>query len=67
MRNLSHENIVNLHEVYESDNIFYMVLDLMNGKFYFRLNIFTIDGTLKDLFYKNKLNMCINDIRTIIR
>lgn len=31
MRKLNHDNIIRLHEVYESDNHIYLVLELLNG------------------------------------
>lgn len=31
MREINHENIINLREVYETDNSLYMVMDLING------------------------------------
>jgi len=31
MRRLEHENIINLYEVYESDNHIYLVVELLNG------------------------------------
>ncbi len=31
MRKLSHPNIIKLHEVYETNNSYYMILDLVEG------------------------------------
>ena len=31
MRNINHKNVISLHEVYETENSLYMVLELLKG------------------------------------
>jgi calcium-dependent protein kinase len=41
MRELTHSSIIRLHEVYETDNSLYMVLDLLEGgSLYDKIKVF---------------------------
>lgn len=54
MWSLTHENILKLHEVYESETTIYLVLDLING------------GDLSGLIKEKRQKLSIYDTKKII-
>ena len=58
MRSLTHDNIIQLHEVHESEKSIYLVLDLIQGK--------SLEDVLKKNFKNYSEIKVINMIRSIL-
>ena len=60
MRNITHENIIQLYEVYESEKSIYLVLELIQGK--------SLQETLKKSTFKESYSevKIVNMIRSIL-